>query len=269
MRVVRQLQPALLLHRRDYRNTSLLLDVFSADYGRVGLVAKGARRRNAAGGPLLQPFQPLLLSWSGAGELYTLTGVEAAADRIALVGGGLLCGFYLNELLLRLLARDDDYADLFDYYLATLRALQHAGDGEAAILRAFELRLLQELGYALVLDHCVDADVDAGMDRGVDAGVDQAVDQAAAIEPMRRYTYDFDSGPRANAGDGADALQVQGSTLLTLAAGGVLDRQGQREARALLRGALAVHLGERPLHSRRLYQQYLRLRGAPPSASRT
>jgi len=274
-----QLQPAFVLHRRDYRNTSLLLDIFSARFGRLGLVAKGARRRSAPAGPLLQPFRPLLLSWSGRGELHTLTGVEAAAPPIKLSGSGLLCGFYLNELLQRVLARNDPHLGLFDGYVGSLQAL--AGEAEpveaaepvdateteietapdqATTLRRFELQLLQELGYGLVLDHCVD--------------------DGSAIEPASRYRVDPESGPHypdtelENDGGqghrfdqpgqpsqpGQPTALVHGRTLLGLASG-QLDAQGQREARTLLRAALRPLLGEKPMHSRRLYQQYLQLRG--------
>jgi len=236
MRVVRQLQPAFVLHRRDYRNTSLLLDVFSARYGRVGLVAKGARRGKTALGPMLQPFRPLLLSWTGRGELQTLTAAETAADAVSLQGSALLCGFYLNELLLRLLTRDDDQAGLFDHYTGTLRALGGGDAGEALLLRGFEQRLLQESGYGLVLEHCAE--------------------DGSVIEPSRRYRYHPEHGPMTTlSGDG---VVVSGSTLRGLASG-ELDAQGQREAKLLLRAALAPHLGERPMHSRSLYQQYLQL----------
>ena len=245
------LQPAFVLHRRDYRNTSLLLDVFSARFGRLGLVAKGARRRSAPAGPLLQPFRPLLLSWSGRGELLTLTGVEVAAAAIDLGGSALLCGFYVNELLQRVLARDDPHLALFDQYTGSLQALAAGANGqadEAATLRQFELCVLQELGYGLVLDHCVD--------------------DGSLINPHARYRVSPDSGPRypdsAAAGEGGQAETtaplLHGSTLLGLA-DGELDLVGQREARALLRAALRPLLGERPMHSRRLYRQYLKLRG--------
>lgn len=269
------LQPAFVLHRRDYRNTSLLLDVFSAQFGRVGLIAKGARRCSAPAGPLLQAFRPLLLSWSGRGELHTLTGVEPAAAPVALRGSGLLCGFYVNELLQRLLARGDPHIALFDHYTGTLQALlggraadssagcltgqhqqsplvadartameQHQGD----TLRRFELQLLRELGYALVLDHCID--------------------DGAPIDPACRYRVNPESGPRYREStehpEHDQARQaaplVYGSTLLSLASGS-LDARGRREAKQLLRAALRPLLGERPMHSRRLYQQYLQLRG--------
>ena len=257
-----QLQPAWLLHRRDYRNTSLLLDVFTRDFGRRGLVAKGARRARGGSGPLLQAFRPLLLSWSGRGELGTLTGAEPAPvttaptatalgatppgpaplETTTLQAGPLLCGFYLNELLIRLLARDDPHLALFAGYgkgIAALTALA-AKESPAPTLREFELTLLTELGYGLVLDH--------------------SVDDGQTIAADRLYHYVIDQGPLALAG--ADrGIPLQGSTLLGLQTG-QLDAIGQRQARTLIRAALAPQLGDRPLRSRDLYRDWLQLQAA-------
>jgi DNA repair protein RecO (recombination protein O) len=232
------LQPAYLLHRRDYRNTSLLLDVYSRDYGRRSLVAKGARGRGGAGN-VLRAFVPLLLSWRGRGDLQTLTAAESVGDGAGLQGSELLCGFYLNELLLRVLANDDPDADLFQNYAQTLLMLQAGGCSQAAVLRQFELKLLDGLGYGLILEYCVD--------------------DGMAIDSERIYRYRLEHGPVPyRPGDG-DGIRVTGSTLIGLA-GADLDEAGHREALALLRAALAPHLGGRPLHSRRLYGEYLRLR---------
>lgn len=250
MTAASRLQPAFVLHRRDYRNTSLLVDLYSRDQGRLRLIAKGARRRRGSG-PLLQPFSPLLVSWTGRSDLATLTDVERAVAPPALRGAGLLCGFYLNELLERLLAPGDADAELFMDYARTLDALadleqdrRSAGDGaRALLLRRFELRLLAAVGYGLALQH------------------------SAAGDPIvadRRYRYRVGQGApiedrRGRAASPADGIPVVGSTLLGLAAGR-LDQAGQREARDLLRAVLAPHLGDRPLRSRQLYADYLRLR---------
>jgi len=232
------LQPAYLLHRRDYRNTSLLLDVYSRDYGRRSLVAKGARRKGGVGG-VLRAFVPLLLSWRGRGDLQTLTDAESIGDGAGLQGSELLCGFYLNELLLRMLANDDPDAGLFENYAQTLQILPGGDYSQAAVLRQFELKLLTGLGYGLVLEHCVD--------------------DGLAIDAERVYSYRLEHGPVPyTPGDGG-GIRVTGRTLLGLA-NGELDACGHREALALLRAALAPHLGGCPLQSRRLYGQYLRLR---------
>jgi DNA repair protein RecO (recombination protein O) len=204
--------------------------------GRVGLVARGVHRPRSTLGALLQPFRPLLLSWRGRGELATLTAAEPGEAGPALAGRTLLSGFYVNELVLRLLPRQDPHPMLFRHYLEALAGL--ADGQEAASLRRFEKALLDELGYGLVLD--------------------RAADTGAPLEPGRLYAYRFDHGPVAEPARGREALAVHGDTLLGLAEGRLVGPRQQREARALMRMALARLLGDRPLHSRRLYAELLR-----------
>jgi DNA repair protein RecO (recombination protein O) len=226
-----QLQQAFVLHRRDYSNTSLLLEIFSGPHGRFPAIAKGAKRGRSPHAVLLQPFTPLWLSWSGRGEVRTLARVEAAGAAINLTGKALFCGFYLNELLMRLVGRHDPHEDLFAFYHAALTRLAH-GDDLDGPLRQFELRLLQDTGYALDLE----TEWDTG--RAVIAG--------------RRYVYEPERGLRA-----ADTPEegVCGEVLLALAAGEPLSGPLAREARGLLRAALAPYLGPRPVRSRELFQQ--------------
>ena len=146
-----RLEQAFVLHRRDYANTSLLLEIFSATAGRFPAIAKGAKRGRAPSAALLQPFTPLWLSWSGRGEVRTLARVEAAGGVLTLPGKALYCGFYLNELLMRLLGRHDPHEDLFAFYHAALTQLAQGTDLDSP-LRQFELRLLQDAGYALDLE---------------------------------------------------------------------------------------------------------------------
>jgi DNA repair protein RecO (recombination protein O) len=230
----RHLQHCLLLHRRDFSNTSLLVEVFSATHGRFPAVAKGARRARSGAAALLQPFQPLWLGWSGRGEVRTLGRVEAAGAPLALRGDALYCGFYLNELLMRVLARSDPHEDLFAFYLSALQGLA-SGESLDSVLRRFELRLLQILGYGLVLDREADTGrpvLEAGHyryvpERGIVPGDDNRI-----------------------AEDG-----LTGATLLRLSGGQTLEGQQIREARRLLRAALAPHLGSRPLVSRALFRR--------------
>ena len=142
-----KLQPAWVLHSRPYRDSSALLEILSAEYGRMGLIGRGTRRRSRGGSEsaLLQPFAPLLLSFSGRGELRTLTGVEAAGAALTLRGERLFSGMYINELLVRLLHRDDPHPRLFALYGQALEALSEH-DPVDGILRRFELVLLDELG---------------------------------------------------------------------------------------------------------------------------
>ena len=146
-------QPGYVLHTYPYRETSLIVEAFSLDHGRVGLVARGARRPTSQLRGQLMAFRPLFLDWSGGGEMKTLIRAEWQG-RLPLLGGqALLCGYYLNELLMRLLARDDPHPVLFDVYAATVRLLA-SGEPEALqwALRGFELLLLRELGFLPSLD---------------------------------------------------------------------------------------------------------------------
>lgn len=231
------LQPAYVLHRRPYRDTSVLLDVFTPEFGRVGLVARGARQAKSRSAALLQPFQPVWISWSGSGELCTLNAVEGAGAARWLTGVSLMSGLYLNELLVRLLHRFDPHPELFTSYERVLGELGQVSP-EAALetaLRIFEKRLLAEIGYGLVLEH--------------------EADGAAPIEAGRVYAYHVGEGPRPyEASRDADtALSIRGATLLALARECFSDAESLREAKRLMRAALAAQLGSKPLASRRLF----------------
>jgi len=240
------LQPAFVLHRRPFRNSSLLVEAFSPEYGRLGLVANGVRRPRAPWGSALQPFRANLLSWSGRGDLKTLVGLEPTQDGPALEGRGLLSGFYLNELLLRLLPRDDPHPALFRYYAEALMELGRP-EREQPALRRFEQRLLRELGYGLVCDHAI----------GVAGGPTDARIDATAV-----YAYRPEAGPQLLSADAAPdgRLVVRGCTLHALAAEDLHDPDVLTEARGLMRSLLAHYLGDRPLQSRELFREYLRLR---------
>ncbi len=222
-----ELQPAFVLHRRPYSNTSLLLEVFLLHEGRMPLLAKGATGGRALGASLLQPFLPLLVSRSGRGEVRTLGRYEAAGPPLPLRGQQLYCGFYVNELMVRLVQREEPHPGLFAAYQETLRRLVEEGDPEPA-LRRFEVGLLADLGYGLVLER------EAGSDR--------------AVDPAGRYEYVVELGPVAAPGG-----ELGGSTLLKLATGEPLAGEERREARRLLRGVLDHYLGGRPLKSRELF----------------
>ncbi|MGH8583175.1 MAG: DNA repair protein RecO [Gammaproteobacteria bacterium] len=229
-----ELHPAFVLHTRTYRETSLLIEVLSSRYGRVGLIAKGANRPRAALRGVLQVFRPLLVAWTGRGDLATLIGAEFDGTPITpLAGRRLLCGFYLNEVLMRVLARHDPHPRLFERYAAAVPALAQVPN-EETVLRAFEKHLLQELGYALQLDHEIESN--------------------APIEPDTVYYYQCDKGPWRNAPGAVPTLGVHGRTLLALAAEHWNGPQDLRESKRLMRFALAPHLGDRPLASRALFR---------------
>lgn len=166
-------EPAYVLHARPFGDTSLLLEVFTAHHGRIGLIAKGARAPKSKKRALLQMLQPLLLSWRDSGELGTLTAVEAVSQPVTLTGEPLFCAWYANELLIKLCSRHDPHPELFAAYAALLLRLEQ--DAEAA-LRAYERVLLDALGYGLALDDSLDADCDYAFDsayglRPIKAGI--------------------------------------------------------------------------------------------------
>ncbi len=227
------LEPAFLIHQRPYRESSMLLEIFSRDCGRLGLVARGAKRPKSPLRNVLQAFQPLMIRWSGRGELGTLTHAEARDVLGLLPGKAVLSGLYLNELIMRLTHRHDPHSDLFDAYDLTIRALHKSGPLEST-LRIFEKRLLEAAGYGLVLDH----DIHSG----------------EALKSEQRYIYEPEVGPVQAAEDTPAGVSISGRTLQALAREDHLDGHCQREAKQLMRYVLGHHLGERQLQSRLLFQ---------------
>jgi DNA repair protein RecO (recombination protein O) len=234
MRASVQLQPGFILHRRPYRDSSLLVEAFTRDYGRVGLVARGAKRGRAATAALLEPFQSLLISWTGKGELPTLGSVELAGASVELRGDQLLGAFYINELMMRLLQRHIPHPELFERYAAVLKQLSEGGSLEWH-LRLFERDLLQETGYGLLLTH--------------------SADTGEEIQPQRRYCYHFESGPHACDDFDDSGVVVDGRTLLAIASGAAADRTVLAESKRLMRSALLLYLGDKPLASRELFRK--------------
>jgi DNA repair protein RecO (recombination protein O) len=236
--VIPELQPCFVLHRRDYRNTSLLLELFTPREGRLPAIARGAKGSRSGRSVLLQPFRPLLVGLSGRGEIKTLGQVEPQGREFNLTHERLFSGFYLNELLMRLLGRNDPHADLFAYYLEALSTLAAGGDLEPC-LRRFEVRLLQEIGYQLVLDRTSDTHEPL---------------QADAV-----YEYVVEQGPlRLSAAAEAKRLRVHGRTLLSLQQDAPMAPATLLEARALMRRVLAFYLGDKPLKSRELFRDFSR-----------
>jgi DNA repair protein RecO (recombination protein O) len=145
------LEPAFILHSREYRDTSRILDVFTAGHGRLTLFARGARGPKSKLASLLMPFRPLLVSWSGRGDAAQLTGAESHGEHAALPSRQVMSGFYLNELIISLTTRHDPQTQLFDDYSEALRRLATDAAPEPT-LRVFEKRLLTSLGYGLEFD---------------------------------------------------------------------------------------------------------------------
>ncbi len=227
-------QPAFVLHTYAYRETSLIVEALTQHAGRVALLAKGARRPRSAVRGLLMAFQPLTISWFGKRELRTLKNAEWQGGQRPLAGSALMCGFYLNELLLKLLPRDDPHPQLFLYYQQTLKEL---GEGEPQVvaLRRFEKRLMQELGYALLLQE--------------EAG------NARPIEPEVAYCYDLEHGPNRLGGDRPatqNSVQLRGKTLLDLAQDNYSDPVTLAQAKQLMRALISHQLGSENLQTRQL-----------------
>lgn len=139
-------EPAFVLHRYDWSESSLVLEVFTRHHGRIALVAKGVKRPTSQFRPVLLPLQPLSLSWGGDAEVRTLKSAQWLGGHVMPTGDALLSGSYLNELLLRLLARDDPHPQLFDHYSMAVQLLAERADAQQLVLRAFELLLLKETG---------------------------------------------------------------------------------------------------------------------------
>ena len=191
-------EPAFVLHRYDWSESSVILEVFTRHHGRTALVAKGAKKPSSNFRPVLLPLQPLHLTWTqsdaGASDIHTLKGAEWVGGHIMPTGDALLSGIYLNELLLRLLARDDPHARLFDTYGAVVRVLaSEHGEALEPVLRSFELLLLREIGLLPALDA-------------------QTL-TFTALEPQARYALVAEGGLRTAATERASLSGVQWLTL--------------------------------------------------------
>jgi len=226
---------AFVLHTYPYSETSLLVEAFTRPHGRLPLLAKGARRPGSSLRSVIAAFQPLATSWSGRGEVRTLVRSEWQGGQPLLRGEALLCGFYLNELLLRLLPREDPHEVLFDHYAAALTRLATERE-QAPILRGFERRLLQELGYALALER--------------EAGT------GAPLDPDRLYRYDPERGAIAVAtgADVGEGLVISGRALLDIARNDYTGPPTAQAAKQLMRLAINHRLDRQPLHSRAIFK---------------
>lgn len=221
-------QPGWIVHARPYRETSLLLEAWSRDYGRFGLIARGVRREKPRQPrALLQPLVPLSLGWSGQGELATLVAVEARTQPPLLAGELLVCAIYVNELVMRLLPRHDAMPELFDAYEATLQQLA-ANTTPAWTLRRFERDLLAEIGYGLICD--------------------SEADSGEPIDPQRDYVYLPEHGAVAYANQ-PNVLRVRGSALLALAEDCMPGAADLSCLRRLMRALIVHQLGGGVLRS--------------------
>jgi DNA repair protein RecO (recombination protein O) len=222
-------QSVYVLHTYPFKETSLVVELFSKELGRIAAVAKGARRPHSAMRGMLQSFQMLSGAWSGKNELKTLHSLDWSAGLTLLKGEALMCGFYMNELLLRLLPREDAHENLFEYYASTLQTLAAETDF-ATTLRRFELKLLQEMGYAVPL-------------------LQDENDVEITTDKTYRYEAEYGACELSATKNG---VQLSGKTMLDMARDDYSDVQTQNQSKQLMRYLLAHYLGDKPLHTRQL-----------------
>lgn len=225
--------PSFILHQRPYCESSLLLDVFTLQYGRISIIAKGVKGKKKSSAGLLQLFQPLLLSWAGSGELYSLRGAEAEGAAYILNGEATLCGLYINELIVKLTPAGEENQMIFSAYRETLANLEGAENNELA-LRLFEKHFLSHLGYGLTLDH----DVETGQ----------------PVEAQQHYYYLADSGLHRS--KTANKQQtISGRSLQHLIAESGFDQESLNEIKQLMRSVIHFYLGGNTLQTRKLFMQ--------------
>ena len=233
-------QPGFVLHSYAWRETSLIVETFTREFGRVAVVARGAKRPTSQFRGLLSPFNPIALSWSGKNEIKTLVRAEWLGGMQPLRGDSLLAAFYASELLVRLLARGDAHPRTFASYVDLLRSLSCTARHDAA-LRTFELDLLQDIGYAVPLDRC---------------------SEGSAIDAGAQYAFAGGQGARridANVARESDGGNVSGGTLIAMAARDFGHPQVVSESKALLRQVIRYHLDGKPLNTRRILQDLKQL----------
>jgi DNA repair protein RecO (recombination protein O) len=223
-------QPGFVLHSYPYKETSLLIDVFSRDHGRVILVAKGAKRPHSQLRNALQTFQPLSMNWSGKSEIRTLSSAEWVGGMLPLEKSALLCGFYLNELLVKFLLRNEPYPILFDQYVSTLNQLAH-NEPAPIVLRKFELGLLRASGLVGDITFC------SATKKKVTKDVFYVIDPAHGVRPAQAKEK---------------MPHVLGQTLLDMHNGEYLDTATQMQSKMLMRFLLAHHLHGIPLNTRQI-----------------
>ena len=240
-----QQEPGYILHHRPFRDTSQILDLLTRDHGRIAVVARGSRGSKSRLAGVLRPFLPLRVSWVAKSDLGTLTGAEAAGPPAGLRGDALLSAYYVNELMLNFLHRDDPQPEVFALYAETVADL-NACEDPAPALRDFELEFLGLLGYAVNLDH---------------EGGSQA-----PLEADRHYDYRVEQGPVPVKRD-EGPLVFDGATLQGIAARRFDDPVVLRAANRLLRSVISYHLGGKELQSRKVLREVHKGRIAPPETA--
>lgn len=225
-------QDAFILHTKPFRDTSLLVDFFTQDHGKITAVARGARTQRSKFRGVLQAFIPLSISWSGRSELVTLTAAEPDGVPCDFNGKALISALYVNELMQRFLMKSDPHPDLYHLYQKMLQSLQQSSRDISCVLREFEKQLLVELGYGFDWTH--------------------AADLGTAIEPDQWYLFIPDQGFVTTTAKQSNYLAFQGVHILTIANNDWGDKAVMRTAKQILRAAIQPHLQGKPIKSREL-----------------
>jgi|TARA_B100001105_G_C22385454_1_gene441683 DNA repair protein RecO (recombination protein O) len=223
-------QDIYILHTYPFKETSLIAELFSENHGRIPVVAKGARRPRSSLRGMLQSFQLLQATWSGRGEIKTLHNIEWCDKFLQVDGNALICGFYINELIMRLLPREDTHKKLFDFYHHTMKVLADGSNLEVA-LRRFELRLLQELGYEVPL---------------------KEDENGESIIADKLYIYEAEYG-LSEISKTNNGVKILGQTLLDMAQDEYKEDNTQLQSKQLMRYLISHYLGDKPLNSKQLF----------------
>ncbi len=229
------LEPAYVIHRRAYSDTSLIVELLTPEHGRVSVLARGVKKGKSQKSLLLQPFRSLHVSWAGRGELPVLTAAEEAGATVHLQGEALACGYYVNELVYHLVPKYEPAPDLFAHYWPTIQGCCKP-DTRQADLRYFEVVLLEQLGLSPTLDH--------------DIATGQPTDANSS------YHYRIPEGPIPVDSANGIGIEISGSSLLKMSAMNFTDLQTQKEAKRLTRALLHYHLDGKELLSRDLFKSF-------------
>ncbi len=225
-----QLQQAYCIHARHYRESSRILELLTPEYGLISCLGHGSKKKNATTDLL---FTPLLISWSGKGELFTLTHFESVTKKEVTSPAICIMGMYLNELTLKLVPKSSPSKEIFELYQNILRLLENHKNQEK-VLRLFEIELLEMVGHGLSLD--------------------KEMDHETPINENAVYRYDVGIGPTRIQHANSAWNVVKGATLLALQSPLNMDALHLSEAKRLMRGVINWHLNSRPLHSREILQ---------------
>ena len=219
-----------VLHTYPFKETSLIVEIFSKIHGRISIVAKGARRPRSLVRGMLQSFQSLEATWSGQGEIKTLHSIDWCDEILQIEGDALICGFYINELLIRLVPKEDPHETLFDFYHQTMEHLSKKNN-LSVTLRRFELRLLQELGYEMPLIND---------------------ENGEPINPNKTYNYAVGYGPTETK-NSTQGIALLGKTLIDMASDDYRDPKTEIQSKQLMRYLIGHYIGDKPLNSKQLF----------------